>query len=159
MKTSILLLTVILLGGCASTGLPYGPVLNPANVPISANHQVMSDRFYIEIASGGFRVESVDLVLADGTEMSAEGIHHPALGRASSGGGLSIGIGGGGVIGGNSAVGGGVGIGSGQMEMQGNTTVIFPASKVGPGPWRLRVKLVSFEAVEIDLPALATAGE
>jgi hypothetical protein len=160
MKTLCLILTVVLISGCATTGLPHRPAVNPTKVPISASHQVMSDRFYVEVASGGFRVESVDLVRADGTEMSADTIHRPALGRASSGsGGLSVGIGIGGAAGRNNAVGGGVGIGSGPTEVQGNTIVIFPASKVGPGPWRLRVKLVSFAAVDIDLPALVTADE
>lgn len=157
MKTLSIVLCVVLFAGCAAPGLPHKPSSNPTNVPISANHSLQSDRFYVEVATDGFRVESVDLVLADGTELASADIQHPAPGRSSTGGGLSIGVGGG-VMGRNNAVGGGVGIGSGPVENMGNTYVIFPASKVGPGPWRLRVKLISFAPVEINLPALEGAG-
>ncbi len=157
MRAIGLLLTLVLLAGCASASLTHTPAVNPTNVPVSVNHRLTSNRFYVEVASGGFRVESVVLRLADGNELTAESIHHPAAGRSRTGGGISLGVGSRGVIVGNTAIGGGVGIGGGPTETYGNTVAIFPGGKVGEGPWTLTVKLLSMAPVEIELPGLGAA--
>lgn len=117
-------LSVLLLAGCAS-GLPYKPTTGDA--PVSASHQLASDRLYVQLDTEGYRVESAQLVLASGVQITPETVHHPARGRGSS---------------------------AGDDRSYGNTVVLFPATRVGPGPWVIRVKLTHFPAVEIALPAI-----
>ncbi len=147
----LLVMLSLVLGACASSGLDYKPSDDAS--PVSAIHHLTSDRFYVEIASQGYRVEDVTLVLANGTEMKPETIHHPAPARQSVRPSVGVGVSGG-VVGRNAPVGGGVGISTGGTGQYGNTVVVFPRSRVGDGPWTAREKLLGFAPADIDLPAL-----
>jgi len=139
--------------GCSSARLPYQPVDNSTGAPVSAIHQLTHDRLYVELATDGNRVESVDLILPDGSEVAPETLHHPGPPARATGGQLSVGIGTG-VVNRNSGVGIGSGVDTSSTANYGHTDAIFPASKVGTGPWRARVTLMGFAPVEIELPAL-----
>lgn len=149
----LLAMLSLALGACASSGLEYKPA-GDSSTPVSAVHQVTPERLFIEIASEGYRVEDVTLVLANGTEMKPETIHHPAPARQNVRPAIGVGVGGG-VLGRNTAVGGGVGIDTSSGQY-GNTVVVFPRSRVGDGPWTARIKLLGFAPVDIELPSLGT---
>jgi hypothetical protein len=144
------LLPVLLLAGCAAT-LPYVPERQPFGATISADVRVAEGRVRVEIDSEGYRVERAVLVRDDGAEVPPESLRPPAPWS----GGLSIGLGVGAMGWGSSgsyAVGTGVGLGPGDGGRPARTTVaLFPLEAAGPPPWRLRVKVVGVDAVEMVL--------
>ena len=156
------LLLSILIGaavGCNSTGLPYTPQGDGLKIPVSASHQLTSDRLYVHVATDGWRVESASLTRADGAVLAPARMHHPprSVGQRAPVG-TRIGVGAGvGSLGRGSGV--GVSVGAGAGTNYGHTVVVFASDQVGPGPWALRVKLADFPEVTIELPAVAVTGE
>ncbi len=145
------------LAGCAGSMLPYTPVQQPAGFPISADYKVVGDRLRVEIDTRGYRLEDAQIVRAEGAGIPAQTIEHPGPRGAGSGVGVGLGIGSAGRSG-SVGIGTGVGIGTtlgGGGRVEGNTLAWFPLDHVGPGPWRLRVKVVGVQPTDILLPAPA----
>ena len=141
---------VVALAGCAGP-LPYRPERQPFGATISADVRVSEGRLRVEIDSEGYRVERAALVRDGDTEVAPEALV-PLT--ASPPGGLSIGLGVGAEgwgSGGSYSVGTGVGIGLGSPRPTGTTLAVFGLAATGPPPWRLRVKVVGVEAVDIVL--------
>jgi hypothetical protein len=145
-----LIVLALALAGCAST-LRYTPDQQPSGVPISADYHVLADRLRVEIDTGGYRLEDAQILRPDGGTVRPQTIEHPSF---RGGGGLGFGLGVGGVHwggGGGVGVGTGVGVGIGSGRAEGNTVVFFTLDQVGPAPWRLRVKVVGTQPVDIVL--------
>lgn len=140
----------LVLAACAASTLPYTPAQQPAGTLISADYQLLADRLLVEIDSGGYRLEDAQILTAGGSAVRPETIEHPAP-RGGSGLGLGVGVGGGRY--GGSGIGVGVGVGTtvGGSRAAGNTLAYFALDRVGPPPWRLRVKVVGVDATEIVL--------
>jgi hypothetical protein len=143
------------LAGCAGP-LPYRPERQPSGATIAAGVRVVDERLRVEIDSEGYRVERAVLVRDGDQEVAPEAIVPAA--PAAPGGGVSIGLGvgtGGGGSSGSYSVGTGVGVGLGGPRSTRTTLVVFPLGAAGPPPWRLRVKVVGVDPVDIvlDLPA------
>lgn len=142
-------LAAVLLAGCA-TALPYVPERQPFGAAISADVRIAAGHLRVEIDSEGYRVERAVLLRGDGGEVVPE-----ALQASGPRGGLSLGLG----VGaagwgsrGSYSVETGVGIGLGGPGRPGRTTLaVFPLEAAGPAPWRLRVKVVGVEPVDIVL--------
>jgi hypothetical protein len=136
--------------GCARTTLPYRPDPQPAGAHVSAAYQVLGDRIRIEIDTDGRRLEQAWIIKPDGSSVAAQAVDLPPVVSGSSSS-LSIGIGGGSVIGRGGAVGTGaslgVPIGEGSTRVAGPTAAWFPLAEAGPMPWRLYVKLAGVEPV------------
>ena len=142
---------VLTLAGCAGP-LPYRPERQPSGATISADVRVTEDRLRVEIASEGYRVERAAIVRDGDAEIPPEALV-PASSAAPFGG-LSIGLGtgtGGWGSGGSYSVGTGIGIPVGGSGPSGATLAVFRLADVGPPPWRLRVKVVGVDAVDILL--------
>jgi hypothetical protein len=140
-------LAVLGLAGCAAT-LPYVPERQPFGAAISADVRAADGRLRVEIDSAGYRVERVGLVRDDGVEIAPE-----VLQPSGPWGGLWVGPGVGAVgwgSRGSYAVETGVGLGGPGRPVR-TTVADFPLEAVGPAPWRLRVKVVGVDAVEIVL--------
>jgi hypothetical protein len=138
---------VVMLAGCAGP-LPYRPERQPFT--ISADVSVREDRLLVRIDSEGHRVERAVLLRDGETEVGPESLVPPGT---SPLGGLSIGLGasGGGGSWGGYSVGTGVGVGSGGPYREVATLAVFRRDGAGPPPWRLRVKVVGVEPVDIML--------
>jgi hypothetical protein len=142
------------LTACAGP-LPYRPERQPFGATISAGVRVVDERLRVEIDSGGYRVERAVLVRDGDQEVAPEALAPPAV--AAPGGGLSIGLGvgtGGWGSGGSYSVGTGIGLG-GPLPT-GTTLVVFRLDAAGPPPWRLRIKVVGVDAVDIVLDPTAS---
>jgi hypothetical protein len=151
---SVLALTVVL-AACARP-LPYGPERHSFGATISADVRATEDRLRVEIDSEGYRVEWAVLVQAGGGEVAPE-VLVPG-GAVAPGGGLSIGLG----VGtgrssgsGSYAIGSGVGVGLGSGGSAATTLAVFRMDLAGPPPWRLRVKVVGVDPVDIVLDPAA----
>jgi hypothetical protein len=141
----------LVLVGCTGP-LPYRPERQPFGATISAGVHVVDERLRIEIDSGGYRVERAVLVRDRDQEVAPEALV-PAT-AAAPGGGVSIGLGvgtGGSGSSGSYSVGTGGGIGLGGPRPTGTTLVVFRLDSAGPSPWRLRVKVVGVDPVDIVL--------
>jgi hypothetical protein len=149
------LLALGLVLGCAGPFL-FRPERQPFGATISAAIRVTEDRLHVEIDSEGYRVERTVLVRDGDTEVAPESLVPPA--GVPTGGlavGLGVGAGGWGSRG-SYSVGTGIGIGLGGPRPAGTTLALFRLDEAGPPPWRLRVKVVGVEAVDIVLdPAKA----
>ena len=144
--------------GCASP-LPFQPERQPFGATISADVRVVEDRLQVEIDSEGYRVEWAVLVDDVGATLAPIALIPPTL--AGGRGGLSIGLGLGAArsgSGGSFSVGSGVGIPVGSARTSANTLVLFPLDQLYPPPWRLRVKVVGVEPVDILLDPAARSG-
>ncbi len=133
--------------GCAAK-LPYTPAAPSSGVRVSAGYEKRADGPRVEIDAEGYRVESAEITLTDG------GVVPPlSLDRAGGGSGLRLGLGvGGGSYGGSLQGGAGLGIGTGfGGPPRARTVAIFPLDRIGAPPWRLRVKVVGAEPVDIVL--------
>jgi hypothetical protein len=151
---SLLALTAALTA-CAGP-LPYRPERQPFGATISADVRATGDRLRVEIDSEGYRVEWAVLVQAGGAEVAPEAL--VPGGAAAPRGGLSIGLGGGtGGSGGSGsyAVGSAVGVGVGSGGSAATTLAVFRLELAGPPPWRLRVKVVGVDPVDIVLDPAA----
>jgi hypothetical protein len=153
--------TMLLAGGlaaCASSpaGLPYRPAVQPAGAAVSAAYTIVSDRLRVEIDGSGRRLERAQIVRPDGGVLEAQTIEYTpgeyTPGRSSGGSPVSIGFG----VGSFGHVGGGVSTGVGVSTRTtvgggevGSSIASFPLAQAGPGPWRVRVKLVGVEPAEI----------
>ena len=135
-----------MLAGCAGP-LPYRPETQPFGATISADVSVREDRLLVRIDSEGYRVERAVLLRDGETEVVSESLVPPGIPPS---GGLSIGLGVGGG-GGWGPVGTGVGVGSGSPYREATTLAVFRRDEAGPPPWRLRVKVVGVEPVDIML--------
>jgi len=145
------------LAGCA-TPLPFQPERQPFGFTISADARTIEDRLHVLIDSEGYRVEQTALVGDGGAELIPELIVPPVPMAA---GGLSIGLGIGAEGWGSSgsyAVGTGVGIPVGTRGSPRTTLAVFPLDQAGPPPWRLRVKVVGVDPVDILLDPAARSG-
>jgi hypothetical protein len=134
---------VVMLAGCAGP-LPYRPETQPFGATISADVSVREDRLLVRIDSEGYRVERAVLLRDGETEVESESLVPPGIPPS---GGLSIGLG----VGGWGPVGTGVGVGSGSPYREATTLAVFRRDEAGPPPWRLRVKVVGVEPVDIML--------
>jgi hypothetical protein len=137
--------------GCAGT-LPFQPERQPFGATISADVRAVDGRLQVEIASDGYRVEWAALVDDAGATLAPEALI--PLPPPGSGGGLSIGLGLGAASSGSSgsfSVASGVGLPVGSARAAGNTLALFPLDPLHPPPWRLRVKVVGVEPVDIVL--------
>jgi len=140
--------------GCAASALPYQPAEPSSGVPISADYRATDGRLRVELATRGYRVEEVAIVLADGGVVPAETLEYP-LSRAGT---LSLGVGfGGGTSFGSTGASAGVGMGTGVGgdSRAPRTFAVFSLARIGPPPWTLRVKVVGAQPVLIRLPAPA----
>jgi hypothetical protein len=139
-----LLAGAVLLAGCGSSGLRYKPEPPGVGAPVSADYTVLVDRVRVEIDTRGTRLEDVQILKPDGTEIRPETIEFPGF-RTSGGLGVGIGMGGSTYRGGGVGVGTGVGFGTtfpvGDPVADGNTVAYFLLDQVGPAPWRLRAQL------------------
>jgi hypothetical protein len=149
---------IVVLTGCAGS-LPYRPERQPFGATISADVRVSEGRLRVEIDSEGYRVERARLVRDGDAEVAPEALVPPT---ASPAGGLSIGLG----VGaagwgsrGSYSVGTGVGIGLGSPRPEGTTLAVFGLDAAGPPPWRLRVKVVGVETVDIILAPPASSRQ
>jgi hypothetical protein len=140
----------VALAGCAAP-LPFRPERQPFGATISADLRVTEDRLRVEIDSEGYRVERAVLVRNGDTEVAPETLAPPA---PTPTGGLSVGLG----VGaagwgsrGSYSVGTGVGIPIGSPRPSATTLAVFRLAEAGPPPWRLRVKVVGVEPVDIVL--------
>lgn len=148
---------VLILAGCAGT-LPYQPERQPFGATISADVRVTEDRLRVEIASEGYRVERAAIVRDGDTEIAPDAVVPPA---GVPFGGMSIGLGvgtGGWGSGGSYSVGTGIGIPIGGPGPSGTTLAVFRLADAGPPPWRLRVKVVGVDAVDIVLDPSSRPG-
>lgn len=139
--------------GCAAGTLPYTPARQPAGFPISADYRVVGDRLRVEIDTGGYRLEEALIVRPDGAGIPAQTIEHPGARGGGSGVGIGIGVGGASRSG-SVGIGTGVGVGTtlgGDGRVGGTTLAWFPLDHAGPGPWRLRVKVVGVQPTDIVL--------
>ena len=68
---------VLALAGCASPALRYTPERQPSGVPISADYDLVGERLRVEIDAGGYRVETAEIVKADGVAVRAQSIEDP----------------------------------------------------------------------------------
>jgi hypothetical protein len=154
LATAVIALAVGLTGCAAS--LPYRPERQPFGATIAAGLHLTEDRLRVEIDSEGYRVERAVLVREGDAEIAPEALVPPT---APLGGGLSIGLG----VGtagwgsrGSYSVGSGVGLGFGGPSPEWTTLAVFRLDEAGPPPWRLRVKVVGVDTVDILLdPARA----
>jgi hypothetical protein len=112
---------------------------------------VTEDQLRVEIDSEGYRVERAVLVREGDAEVTPEALVPPTAPRA---GGLSIGLGVG-SGGGSYSAGSGIGIGLGGPRSEWTTLAVFRLGEAGPPPWRLRVKVVGVDTVEIVLDPAA----
>jgi len=144
LASTILIVSMALLAGCASSGLRYKPEPPGVGASISADYTVLADRVRVEIDTRGARLEDVQILKPDGSAIRPQTIEYPAF-RSNSGVSFGIGVGGGGYSGGGVAVGTGVGVGTtvpvGETRADGNTVAYFLLDQMGPAPWRLRTQL------------------
>lgn len=144
----------LFLAGC-SNDLAYGPVDGSPGAPVSAQHYMSEGRFYVYVNSAGIPVESASLAFAGGPgEISPIKIHRPAdVSAGMTDNPYSIS---GGMYGGRTGIGTpGTDFGATAPRRDiAQTIVVFPADKVGDGPWRFRVKVQDHPDVTIELPAL-----
>jgi hypothetical protein len=141
--------------GCAAT-LPFQPERQPFGATISADMRVIEDRLQVEIDSDGYRVEWAVLVDDLGATLAPLALIPPA--PPGSRGGLTLGLGLGAASVGSSgsvSVGTGVGVPVGSARTSGNTLALFPLDQLHLPPWRLRVKVVGVEPVDILLDPAA----
>ena len=150
------LVSAVALAGCSSTSpsLPYKPEVQPPGATISAAYTIVADRLRVEIESGGRRLERAQIVKADGTVQEAQTIEYtPAAGGGSGPVGIGIGLGSFGGLGGGVSTGVGVStgttLGGGGSSGGGSSIASFPIAQVGPGPWRVRVKLEGTDPADI----------
>jgi hypothetical protein len=151
------------LAGCAGP-LPYRPERQPFGATISADVRVTEGRLRVEIDAEGYRVERAVLVREGEAEVLPEALV-PATASVPGGpggpGGLSIGLGlgtAGWGSGGSYAIGTGVGIGLGGPYPGATTLAVFRLEAAGPPPWRLRVKVVGVQPVDILLDPARAGG-
>lgn len=145
---------MLTLAGCAGP-FPYRPERQPFGATIAADVRVTADRLRVEIGSEGYRVERAMLVRNGDAEIAPEAL---VPSSAASSGGLSIGLGVGAEgwgSGGSYSVGTGIGIPFGGSGPRGTTLAVFRLADAGPPPWRLRVKVVGVDAVDIVLDPAA----
>jgi hypothetical protein len=151
------------LAGCAGP-LPYRPERQPFGATISADVRATEDRLRVEIDAEGYRVERAVLVREGDAEVAPEALVPAAAsfpGGPGGPGGLSIGLGlgtAGWGSGGSYAIGTGVGIGLGGPYRGATTLAVFRLEAVGPPPWRLRVKVVGVQPVDILLDPARSGG-
>jgi hypothetical protein len=142
--STILIVAMALLAGCASSGLRYKPEPPGVGASISADYTVLADRVRVEIDTRGARLEDVQILKPDGSAIRPQTIEYPAF-RSNSGVSFGIGVGGGGYSSGGVAVGTGVGVGTtvpvGETRADGNTVAYFLLDQMGPAPWRMRTQL------------------
>jgi hypothetical protein len=153
-RASVVLLVALGLPGCAST-LPYQPAEQPAGITISADVGVADGRLRVTIATDGYRVERAVLVQPDGAELAPETLR-PDASRTRVVLGLGVGATGA-ADGGSYAVDTGVGIPLGAAAAD-RVIAVFPLDRAGPAPWRLRVKVVGIQPVDILLGRREPAG-
>jgi hypothetical protein len=150
------LVALVALGGCAGQTLPYKAEPQPGGSRIAAAYQVVAGRLRVEIATDGQRLEEAKIVRQDGATVYPQTIEHAQVVQGGSPVGIGFGIGGG-SFGGRSGVGVGTGVsvgipvGGAPSTLPGNTIAWFPLDQVGPGPWRLLVKLPLTEPATIIL--------
>jgi hypothetical protein len=139
-----LLAAVILVSGCASSGLRYKPEPPGVGAPITADYTVLADRVRVEIDTRGARLEDAQILKPDGTLIRPQAIEYP-LYRPSGCVGIGIGMGGSTWGSRGVGVGSGVSVGTtvpvGEPRTEGNTVLYFPLDQVGSAPWRLRVQI------------------
>jgi hypothetical protein len=140
-----LVVGMLVVGGCASTSLPYQPEIQPPGGRLSAAYQVAGDRLRVEVDTDGRRLEEATILRSDGAQVRALAIDNPPL--VSSGPPVGVGIGiGGGTFGGRGGVGVGTGVsvgipvGGSAPAPVGTTVAWFPLDQAGPAPWRVSVK-------------------
>ncbi len=128
-----LLALAVSLSACSAATFPYKPE-SPPGTSISADYTLLADRLRVEIDTGGYRLEDVQIVKADGAAVRPQTIEHPPPGGGSS---IGFGIGmGGGSVGRTGGVGVGTGVGmdvpvGGGSRVQGNTVLYFSLDQVG----------------------------
>ena len=147
----IIVVALLVLGGCSRATLPYTPEQQPRGARVSAAYLVVEDQLRIEIDTAGRRLEQAWIMKPDGTSVAARAIDAAPV---VTGPPPTIGVGvGGGTFGRGGGVGTGVGlgfpIGSGSSRAEGNTMVWFPLAPAGPAPWRVYVKLAGIEPTTI----------
>ena len=150
-----LLVLAVGLSACSAATLPFKPETPPPGSAISADYVMLADRVRVELDTGGYRLEDVQLVRTDGAIVRPQTIENPPPGTGSSVG-FGIGMGGassgrGGAVGVGTGVGMEVPMGSGN-RVQGNTLLYFGLDQTGPPPWRLNVKIVETNPATIVLP-------
>jgi hypothetical protein len=151
---------LVVLAGCASSGLRFKPEPPGVSAPVSADYTVLADRVRVEIDTRGTRLLDAQILKADGIGIRPQTIEFPGY---SSPSGVSFGIG----MGRSSYGGGGVGVGTGvgfgttmpvgEPVADGNTVAYFVLDQVGPAPWRLRAELAGLGPVIFVLGGSAGA--
>src|SRR5437867_1806823 len=146
-----LLALAVSLSACSAATLPYKPESPPPGGAISADYMILIDRLRVEIDTGGYRLEDVQIVKADGAAVRPQTIEHPPPGGSSIG--LGIGMGGANVgRGGGVGVGTGVGVGvhvGGGSRVQGATR-----AERGSGSSTLGTARMLHERVRVIVPTV-----
>jgi uncharacterized membrane protein YgcG len=151
----VIVLAVVVLGGCARATLPYTPEQQPRGARVSAAYQVVGDRLGIEIDTDGRLLEQAWILKPDGTSVPPHAVDAPPLVTTPP---PTVGVGvGGGTTGRRTSVGGGVGMsfpfGGGSTSSPGTTIAWFPLTPAGPPPWRVYVKLAGTDPTTIIIGA------
>ncbi len=141
------------LSACSSVAstLPYKPEVQPPGALVSAAYTVVSDRLRVEIDTGGLRLERAQIV-KPGAVLEAQTIEYTMPQPSGAPIGIGLGVGSFGGLGGG--VGTGVGVSTsgavGRGGPGGGTTIAsFSLAEAGPSPWRVRVKLLGNDPVDI----------
>ena len=128
----------------------------PPDLGIAADYRVAGAELRVELDTAGYRVEEAVILVADGDAVPARRILPP---EARGGGGLTIGIGfGGSGSVGNVGVGGGIGLPVWGGRPTSYSLAEFPLDRIGPAPWRLRLKVVGLAPVVVVLGPAPEAG-
>jgi hypothetical protein len=155
-----IVVTVLVLGGCARATLPYTPEQQPLGARVSAAYRIVGDRLGIEIDTDGRLLEQAWILKADGASVPPHAVDAAPVATTPPPT-VGVGVGGSGTTGGRVGVGGGLGlsfpIGGGSSRSQGNSFAWFPLERAGPAPWRVYVKVAGVEPTTIVVGGPAPA--
>ena len=146
-RGAAVLVVALALVGCAEP-LRFRPEW-PSDLGVGADYRVTGADLWVEIDTGGYRIEEAVILVTDGDPVAARRIVPPE-GHGGSGLTVGVGLGGSGNVG-SVGVGGGVGIPLWGGRPPSRSLAEFPLDRFGAAPWRLRVKLVGHEPVVIVL--------
>ena len=151
---ALVVVALLILGGCAQAMLPYKPEPQPPGARISAAYEIVGDQIRIEINTSGRPLEQIWIMKPDGSSLGPQSVDAPAV---AANPGPSVSFGAASSTWGHrssGATGAGVSIpfGGGTSRVDANTIAWFPLGTAGPPPWQLYVKLVGI------VPATFTVG-
>ena len=121
----------------------------PPDLGIAADYRVAGAELRVELDTAGYCVQEAAILVADGDAVPARRILPPEA-RGGSGLTIAVGFGGSGSVG-SVGIEGGIGVPVWGGRPTTYSLAEFPLDRVGPAPWRLRVKVVGLAPVVIVL--------